>query len=104
MMLQQQRPDDFVVGTGVAHSVQDLVQIAFDSAGLDWRKFVRTDADFIRPAEVDHLLADASKAEQALHWRPRMSFSQLISTMVEHDLHRAKNGLSDYAAVAAVQG
>lgn len=103
MMLQQPKPDDFVVGTGVAHSVQELVQVAFDSAGLDWRKFVRTDPDFIRPAEVDHLLADASKARQTLGWRPRMLFSQLISTMVEHDLHRVKNGLSDYAAVAAVQ-
>jgi len=103
MMLQQPKPDDFVVGTGVAHSVEELAKIAFDSAGLDWHRFVRSDANFIRPAEVDHLLADAAKARQVLHWRPRMSFSQLISTMVEHDLHRAKNGLSDYAAVAAAQ-
>jgi GDPmannose 4,6-dehydratase len=103
MMLQQAKPDDFVVGTGVAHSVQELVKIAFDTVGLDWHNFVRTDPDFIRPAEVDHLLADAGKATQTLHWRPQMSFSQLISTMVEHDLHRVKNGLSDYAAVAAVQ-
>lgn len=104
MMLQQPRPDDFVVGTGIAHSVQELVQTAFDTAGLEWRKFVRTDPDFIRPAEVDHLLADTAKANQTLRWRPRMSFSQLISMMVEHDLHRVKNGLPDYAAVAAVQG
>ena len=102
-MLQQPKPDDFVIGTGVAHSVQELVRIAFDSVALDWRKFVRTDPEFVRPAEVDHLLADARKAADTLGWRARMSFTQLISTMVEHDLQRVKNGLSDYAAVAAVQ-
>jgi GDPmannose 4,6-dehydratase len=103
MMLQQPQPDDFVVGTGVAHSVAELLKIAFDTVGLDWREFVRTDADFMRPAEVDHLLADASKANTVLRWTPKVSFEQLVSMMVEHDLHRVKNGLSDYAAVAAVQ-
>lgn len=104
LMLQQSEPDDFVVGTGLAHSVADLVKIAFESAGLNWRDFVKTDPDFLRPAEVDHLLADTTKARQVLQWQPKMSFSQLISTMVEHDLHRVKNKLSDYATVAAVQG
>ena len=104
MMLQQSNPDDFVVGTGTAHSVGDLVKIAFSSVGLDWQRYVTLDANFIRPAEVDHLLADATKAKQALGWRPKMSFEQLIQTMVEHDVHRLKNGLPDYAAIAAVQG
>ena len=104
LMLQQSRADDFVVGTGVAHSVADLVQCAFETVGLNWREYVRTDQDFMRPAEVDHLLADTTKATSVLSWQPKMSFPQLISTMVEHDLHRVKNGLSDYAAVAAVRG
>ena len=103
LMLQQPEPDDFVVGTGVAHSVRDLVSLAFQSAGLDWERFVKTDPNFMRPAEVDHLLADARKAQLRLGWRPKVDFDELIGTMVEHDLHRLKNGLSDYAAVAARQ-
>jgi GDPmannose 4,6-dehydratase len=103
LMLQRSNPDDFVVGTGTAHSVADLVKAAFESVDLDWQKYVRTDKDFMRPAEVDHLLADASKAAQNLNWRPKVSFAELVSMMVQHDLHRVKNGLSDYAGVAAVQ-
>src|SRR5262249_18847565 len=103
LMLQQSEPHDFVVGTGVANSVGELVRIAFQSAGLDWESFVKTDSRFMRPAEVDHLLADATQARQKLGWRPKMSFREMIHMMVEHDLHRLKNGLSDYAAVAAVQ-
>jgi GDPmannose 4,6-dehydratase len=104
LMLQQAEPDDFVVGTGVAHSVADLVKVAFQSADLEWDRFVKTDPNFVRPAEVDHLLADASRARQILGWRPKVSFTELIRTMMEHDVHRLKNGLSNYAAVAAVQG
>ena len=103
LMLQRPEPQDFVVGSGIAHSVNDLVDLAFKSAGLDWRNFVSVDQTFLRPAEVDHLLADASKARQVLGWQPRVSFAELIEMMVEHDLHRLKNGLSDYAAVAAIQ-
>ena len=101
LMLQQPEPDDFVVGTGMAHSVRDLIIVAFESVGLQWQRFISTDPNFMRPAEVDHLLADASKAQQKLQWRPKVPFTELIQTMVEHDLHRLKNGLSNYAAVAA---
>jgi len=103
LMLQRPEPQDFVVGSGIAHSVHDLVDLAFKSAELDWQNFVSVDQTFLRPAEVDHLLADASKARQVLGWQPRVSFAELIQMMVEHDLHRLKNGLSDYAAVAAIQ-
>jgi GDPmannose 4,6-dehydratase len=87
----------------VAHSVGDLVRVAFESAGLDWQLHVKVDANLLRPAEVDHLVADATKAKRDLEWGPKVSFQQLIGTMVEHDIHRLRNGLSEYAAVAAVQ-
>ena len=104
LILQQAEPEDYVAGTGVAHSVGDLVRIAFESAGLEWERFVRVDPNFRRPAEVDHLLADASKARQKLGWSPKVSFTELIQMMVDHDIHRLKNGLSDYAAVAVANG
>ncbi len=99
LMLQQKKLEDFVIGTGVAHSVADLVKVAFESAGLEWQRYVKTDPNFLRPAEVDHLLADASKAKQKLGWRPKVSFTELIKMMVEQDIHRLTNGLSDYVAV-----
>ena len=104
LILQQAEPEDYVAGTGVAHSVGDLVRIAFESAGLEWERYVRVDPNFTRPAEVDHLLADASKARQKLGWSPKVSFTELIQMMVDHDIHRVKNGLSDYAAVAVANG
>lgn len=99
-MLQQKDPEDYVVGTGVAHSVAELVRIAFRAANLDWREFVRTDESLIRPAEVDHLLADASKAQTALGWKPKVSFSELIGMMVDHDVYRLSKGLPLYSSVA----
>jgi GDPmannose 4,6-dehydratase len=87
-MLQQPQPDDYVVGTGVMHSVRDLVEIAFGHAGLDWRKHVTVDPALIRPAEVDMLQADASKARRVLGWTPTVSFEQLIRMMVDADLKR----------------
>jgi GDPmannose 4,6-dehydratase len=101
LMLQQAQPEDFVAGTGVAHSVGDLVRVAFGSAGLEWERYVKLDANLERPAEVDHLLADASKARRRLGWSPKTSFSELIQMMVEQDIHRLKNGLSDYAVAVA---
>ncbi len=98
-MLQQEEADDYVVATGVAHSVKDLLQVAFESAGLDWQEFVKVDEAFLRPAEVDHLLGDASKAKKKLGWQAKMSFSELIALMVEHDIYRLKNNLPVYAAV-----
>jgi GDPmannose 4,6-dehydratase len=103
LMLQQREPEDFVVGTGVAQSVADLVKVAFESAGLEWQRYVKTDPKFLRPAEVDHLLADASKSRQKLGWRPKVSFAELIKMMVDQDVHRLSNGLPDYVAVAVTQ-
>lgn len=101
MMLQQEQADDYVVGTGLAHSVADFVEIAFQSAGLDHQDFVKVDPAFFRPAEVDHLKADPSKARQTLGWKPEISFAELVEMMVEHDIYRLKNGISAYAAVGA---
>lgn len=86
LMLQQDRPDDFVVGTGQTHSVQEFVEIAFDHAGLDWRKHVVIDPQFYRPAEVDLLLADPTKAREVLNWEPEVAFDELVKMMVDADL------------------
>jgi GDPmannose 4,6-dehydratase len=88
LMLQQSAPDDFVIATGISHSVKELVQIAFGHAGLDWQKYVRIDPNLIRPAEVDHLLGDASKARDKLGWTPSVAFQQLIEMMVDADITR----------------
>ena len=99
-MMQQDEPDDYVVGTGVAHSVADLVRIAFGSVNLAWQEFVKVDESLFRPAEVDHLLADSSKANKKLGWKPKVSFSELIAMMVDHDIYRLSKGLPLYASVA----
>jgi GDPmannose 4,6-dehydratase len=88
LMLQQPQADDYVVGTGEAHSVREFVQAAFGHVGLDWQEHVRTDPRFVRPAEVDQLLADATKARQVLDWAPRTSFGELVAMMVDADLAR----------------
>jgi GDPmannose 4,6-dehydratase len=87
-MLQQQEPKDYVVGTGKMHSVRDLCAAAFGHVGLDWQKYVKVDPRFVRPAEVDTLLADASRARKELGWSPRVSFEQLVNMMVDADLER----------------
>jgi GDPmannose 4,6-dehydratase len=86
LMLQQDQPGDYVIGTGESHSVQEFVQLAFSSAGLDWQKYVEVDPQYFRPAEVDNLVADASKARRALGWEPSVTFPDLVRTMVESDL------------------
>jgi GDPmannose 4,6-dehydratase len=86
LMLQQDEADDYVVGTGETHSVEEFVRIAFDHAGLDWRRHVVIDPRFYRPAEVDLLLGDASKAARVLGWRPQMTFEQMVRTMVDADI------------------
>ena len=91
-MLQQPEPDDYVVGTGVTHSVQHLVEVAFGHAGLDWKEFVEEDPRFRRPAEVERLQADPSKAKRQLGWEPTVSFEQLITMMVDADLERLGGG------------
>src|SRR5207245_2226877 len=88
LMLQQDRADDFVIATGISHSVRDLVEVAFGHAGLDWRKHVRLDPKLIRPAEVEHLIGDSSKARRQLGWQPAVDFTALIKMMVDADLDR----------------
>ena len=87
-MLQAKAPTDYVVGTGTTHSVRDLVETAFGHAGLDWRKYVVTDPAFIRPAEVDVLLADPRRARTELGWEPTVNFEGLVRMMVDSDLER----------------
>ncbi len=87
-MLQRPEPQDYVIGTGVTHSVRDLVQAAFSHVGLDYEQYVKVDPRFIRPAEVDLLLADPSKANAELGWTPRVGFAELVAMMVDADLAR----------------
>ena len=94
-MLQQDKADDFVIGTGVPHRVADIIQIAFDRAGLDWEKHVVIDAAFCRPEHGCKLVADPTKAHKLLDWRPQVSFVDLITSMVDSDLHLAEKQLSD---------
>lgn len=88
LMLQHETPDDFVIATGEDHSVRDLVELAFGHVGLDWEKYVKIDPAFIRPAEVDLLLGDASKAKRELGWTPKTDFKGLVEMMVDADLAR----------------
>jgi GDPmannose 4,6-dehydratase len=101
LMLQQEEADDYVIGTGETHSVEELVRIAFDRAGLDWRRHVVIDPRFYRPAEVDLLLADASKAREMLGWQPRLSFEQMVGDMVDADLAALRLSSKPAAAQAA---
>jgi len=101
LMLQQDRPDDYVIATGVSHSVRDLVEIAFAHAGLDWQKYVRVDPALMRPAEVDHLLGDASKARAELGWTPTVDFKALIEMMVDSDLQLLSSSAPAAAGVPA---
>ena len=87
-MLQQARADDYVVATGESHTVRELVEIAFGTLGLDWRQHVREDPALLRPAEVERLVGDASKARRVLGWAPRVSFRELVEMMVRADLER----------------
>ena len=88
LMLQQSQPDDYVIATGKSHSVRELVEVAFDRVNLDWKRYVRLDPKFLRPAEVDHLIGDASKARSALGWHPEIDFPALVRMMVDADLDR----------------
>jgi GDPmannose 4,6-dehydratase len=92
LMLGQDQPVDYVIGTGVTHSVEDLLEQAFKVADLDWRDHVVTDAAFIRPAEVDKLCADPSAARVQIGWEPKMTFEELIGMMVEADLELLSSG------------
>lgn len=87
-MLQQDTPDDYVIATGVTHSVRDLCRVAFEAAGLDYEQYVKVDEKYYRPAEVDALVGDFTHAKEVLGWEPTISFEQLITEMVEADLAR----------------
>ncbi len=102
LMLQQPQADDFVIATGETHSVQELVQAAFACAGLDWKKFVEIDPKLVRPAEVDSLCGDSSKARKILGWKPKVNFDQLVKMMIEADLDAQKQSLTARAAVSGV--
>lgn len=90
LMLQQPQPDNYVIATGQTHSVRELVEVAFDHVGLDWKKHVVQDPAFYRPAEVDHLIGDASKARRLLDWKPEVSFVEMVKMMVDSDLAELK--------------
>ncbi len=93
LMLQQEKPDDYVIATGEMHSVQECVELAFAAVGIrDWRKYVVSDSPkHLRPAEVDYLIGDSTKAKETLGWTPKTSFKELISMMVESDVKREKD-------------
>ena len=99
LMLQQNQPDDYVIATGESHSVRELVEVAFDRVSLDWNNYVTVDPKFLRPAEVDHLIGDASKGRVALGWRPEVDFSGLVRMMVDADLERLSRAPSRAAGV-----
>jgi len=88
LMLQQDKPDDYVIATGETHTVKEFVELAFDYAGLDWKKYVKKDKNLFRPAEVHELKGDYSKARRVLGWKPKVKFEELVKMMVEEDLKR----------------
>jgi GDPmannose 4,6-dehydratase len=90
LMLQQPKGDDYVCATGQSHTVRELCELAFGYVGLDYREFVDIDPRYYRPTEVDSLLGDASKAEKQLAWKPRTTFQQLVTLMMESDLELAR--------------
>ena len=89
MMLQQDKPDDFVIATGETHSVREFLEEAFAHGGLDWQKHVELDPKYLRPTEVDFLLGDATKARRVLGWKPKVGFKQLAAMMVDADMELA---------------
>jgi len=95
LMLQQEKPDDFIISTGETHSVKELVEIAFSHLDLDYKKYVKKDKRFMRPAEVDLLIGDHSKAKKILNWEPKVSFKELITMMVDFDVKLLKKEYKD---------
>jgi GDPmannose 4,6-dehydratase len=96
LMLQQDEPEDYVISTDEAHSVKELVEIAFDHVGLNWKDYVVVDPKFVRPAEVDLLLGDSAKARNKLKWQPRLGFEELVRMMVDYDVESYK--VSEYSS------
>jgi GDPmannose 4,6-dehydratase len=103
LMLQQEKPEDYVLATGKIHSIRELLEAAFDVAGLNWEEYVEIDPKLIRPAEVDLLCGDATKAREKLGWEPEIGFQELIRMMVEADLETLQPAESGFATAAAVR-
>lgn len=101
LMLRQEKPQDYVIGTGEAHAVREFAELAFREVGLDYRDFVKRDGAFLRPAEVDQLVADATRARRELGWQLTVTFAELVSRMVRADLERLERQLVAERAVAA---
>jgi len=101
LMLQQAKPDDYVVATGESHSVREFLEAAFAHAGLDWRKYVEIDPNYYRPTEVDLLVGDASKAKKQLGWEPKTKFNDLVKLMVDADMQMVKDHLAGKGRVAS---
>ena len=94
LMLQQEKPDDYVVATGVSHTVRDFCEAAFSHAGMDYKDYVKTDSEYFRPSEVDALRGDAAKAREKLGWKPKTDFKSLVGMMVDSDLAFVRNNFS----------
>ena len=111
LMLQQEKPDDYIIATGEAHSVRDFVELAFETAGLEWQRHVEIDRRYFRPTEVDALCGDPTKARGVLGWHPRVTFPELVEMMVRHDIDLARRertanqaGFADPARGVAIAG
>jgi GDPmannose 4,6-dehydratase len=108
LMLQQENPDDYVIGTGEAHTVREFVELAFACVDMDWHQYVEVDPRYFRPAEVDYLLADPSKARKALGWEPTVTFTELVRIMIEADVKeleaRLKGGAEAIQLAVAAEG
>lgn len=90
LMLQQDKPDDYVIATGITHTVKDFLEIAFKHVGLNWGNYVETDLTLLRPSEVDYLCGDTTKATNELKWKPKVMFEELVRRMVEYDIHESR--------------
>ena len=93
LMLQQNKPEDYVIGTGVQHSVKEFLEIAFNFVGLKYQDYVKVDKSFFRPAEVETLLADPSNSKKKLKWTPKIDFENLVKEMVNSDLKNVKDNI-----------
>ena len=98
MMLQADRPDDYVIATGETHTVREFLDRAFSHLDMDWQQYVKIDPRYYRPTEVDLLIGDASKAKQTLGWEPKVSFEELVTMMVEADLRAERQTLEGTGA------
>jgi GDPmannose 4,6-dehydratase len=94
LMLQQEKPDDYVIATGETHTVRELLEVAFGHLGLDYKEYVSVDQRYYRPSEVDFLLGDPSKSKRVLGWQPKVAFAELIRMMADADLELARQELA----------